>query len=45
MCASIDGIGLVGEFVRTGLDWDPWDKNSGRCCTTWWQRQDAYGLN
>ena len=27
MCASIDGVGLVGEFVRTGLDWDQWDKN------------------
>jgi hypothetical protein len=27
MCASIDGIGLIGEFVRTGLDWDQWDKN------------------
>ena len=24
---QVYGIGLVGEFVRTGLDWDPWDKN------------------
>ena len=27
MCASIDGIGKIGEFIRTGLDWEQWDKN------------------
>jgi len=27
MCASIDGIGEIGEFIRTGLDWEQWDKN------------------
>ena len=27
MCASIDGTGPIGEFVRTGLKWDQWDQN------------------
>jgi hypothetical protein len=27
MCASIDGIGEIGEFIRTGLKWDEWDRN------------------
>ena len=27
MCASIDGTGEIGEFIRTGLDWEQWDKN------------------
>jgi hypothetical protein len=27
MCASIDGIGKIGEFIRTGLVWEEWDKN------------------
>ena len=27
MCASIDGTGWIGEFIRTGLKWDEWDKN------------------
>jgi hypothetical protein len=27
MCASIDAIGGIGEFIRTGLDWEQWDKN------------------
>ena len=27
MCASIDAIGEVGEYIRTGLVWDEWDKN------------------
>ena len=27
MCASIDGIGEIGEFIRTGLRWDEWDQN------------------
>ena len=27
MCASIDGTGLIGEFIRTGLKWNEWDRN------------------
>ena len=27
MCASIDGTGQIGEFIRTGLNWNQWDKN------------------
>ena len=27
MCASIDGTGPIGEFIRTGLNWDEWDRN------------------
>jgi len=27
MCASIDGTGPIGEFVRTGLNWEEWDRN------------------
>ena len=27
MCASIDGTGPIGEFIRTGLKWDEWDRN------------------
>ena len=27
MCASIDGIGKIGEFIRKGLVWEEWDKN------------------
>ena len=27
MCASIDGTGDIGEFIRTGLNWEQWDKN------------------
>lgn len=27
ICASIDGVGAVGEYIRTGLDWDLWLKN------------------
>lgn len=27
MCASIDAIGPIGEFIRTGLDWEQWDQN------------------
>jgi len=27
MCASIDGTGDIGEFIRTGLNWEEWDKN------------------
>jgi|TARA_B100000287_G_scaffold192870_1_gene182079 hypothetical protein len=32
MCASIDGIGEIGEFIRTGLDWKQWDKNFRQGC-------------
>jgi hypothetical protein len=27
ICASIDGVGDVGEYIRTGLVWDSWLKN------------------
>lgn len=27
ICASIDGVGTVGEYIRTGLDWDKWLHN------------------
>ena len=27
MCASIDAIGDIGEYIPTGLVWDEWDKN------------------
>ena len=27
MCASIDGTGEIGEYIRTGLNWEQWDKN------------------
>ena len=27
MCASIDGTGQIGEFIRTGLNWNEWDRN------------------
>ena len=27
MCASIDGTGPIGEFIRTGLNWEEWDRN------------------
>jgi len=27
MCASIDATGRIGEFIRSGLDWNQWDKN------------------
>ena len=27
MCASIDAIGDIGEYIRTGLVWNEWDKN------------------
>ncbi len=27
MCASIDGTGDIGEYIRTGLNWEQWDKN------------------
>lgn len=27
MCASIDGTGKIGEYIRTGLKWDEWLNN------------------
>jgi hypothetical protein len=27
MCASIDGTGKIGEYIRTGLKWDQWLTN------------------
>jgi len=27
ICASIDGTGKVGEYIRTGLKWDQWLQN------------------
>ena len=27
ICASIDGVGAVGEYIRTGLNWDQWIQN------------------
>ena len=27
ICASIDGVGEVGEYIRTGLSWDSWLSN------------------
>lgn len=30
MCASIDGAGEIGEYIRTGLNWDLWLSNFKR---------------
>jgi hypothetical protein len=27
ICASIDGVGKIGEYIRTGLRWDSWINN------------------
>jgi hypothetical protein len=27
ICASLDGTGAIGEYIRTGLDYDQWLKN------------------
>lgn len=27
ICASLDGTGIVGEYIRTGLDYDQWKRN------------------
>lgn len=27
ICASIDGVGAVGEYIRTGLKWNQWIEN------------------
>ena len=32
MCASIDSIGEIGEFIRTGLNWEQWDRNFREGC-------------
>jgi hypothetical protein len=30
ICASIDGTGKIGEYIRTGLNWDSWLDNFRR---------------
>jgi sulfatase maturation enzyme AslB (radical SAM superfamily) len=30
LCASIDGVGKVGEYIRTGLKWEEWLENFKR---------------
>ena len=30
ICASLDGTGAIGEYIRTGLDYDQWVENFGR---------------
>jgi len=30
ICASLDGTGTIGEYIRTGLDYDQWLENFGR---------------
>jgi hypothetical protein len=30
ICASLDGTGAVGEYIRTGLDYDQWLDNFGQ---------------
>lgn len=30
ICASIDGTGVIGEYIRTGLDWNQWLENFRR---------------
>lgn len=30
ICASLDGIGATGEYIRTGLNYDAWLDNFGR---------------
>ena len=32
MCASIDGTGKIGEFIRTGLVWEEWLANFKQGC-------------
>lgn len=32
MCCSIDGTGKIGEFIRTGLNWDRWLENFKAGC-------------
>ena len=30
ICASLDGTGRIGEYIRTGLDYDQWRENFAR---------------
>lgn len=30
ICASLDGTGTIGEYIRTGLDYDQWLRNFGK---------------
>jgi hypothetical protein len=32
ICASLDGTGAIGEYIRTGLDYDQWLKNYRQAC-------------
>ena len=32
ICASLDGTGAVGEYIRTGLDYQQWLKNYRQAC-------------
>ena len=32
ICASLDGTGQIGEYIRTGLDYKQWLKNYRRAC-------------
>jgi hypothetical protein len=32
MCCSIDGTGKIGEFIRTGLNWEKWLENFKAGC-------------
>jgi hypothetical protein len=33
ICASLDGTGPIGEYIRTGLDYSSWRKNYDRAVT------------
>jgi hypothetical protein len=32
ICASLDGTGAIGEYIRTGLNYDQWRKNYQQAC-------------
>jgi hypothetical protein len=32
ICASLDGTGAIGEYIRTGLDYTQWRKNYQQAC-------------
>jgi organic radical activating enzyme len=32
ICASLDGTGSIGEYIRTGLDYEQWLKNYRQAC-------------
>jgi hypothetical protein len=34
ICASLDGTGAIGEYIRTGLDYDSWLENYHRAVAT-----------